>query len=59
MLGFSYGGVFPTPAGAWSARGMPLRHPAVHGVLALAAGRGTLHFQLQFSSVPSGGINHV
>lgn len=32
-----------------------LRHSAVQGVMALAAGGGTLHFQLQFSSVPSAG----
>lgn len=58
-LGFSYGHIFPTAAGAWSARGGTLRHPAVQGVMALAAGGGTLHFQLQFSSVPPAGINHV
>lgn len=34
---------------------LPLRHPAVQGVMPLAAGRGTLHFQLQFSPVPSAG----
>lgn len=50
-LGFSYGHIFPTAAGAWSARGGTLRHPAVQGVMALAAGGGTLHFN--FSSVLS------